>query len=391
MTHYQYLIIGGGMTADAAARGIREIDTIGTIGVISKDSFPPYNRPPLTKALWKGKPVDTIWRGIEKRNVELHLGRTARRLDVQKKMITDDQGTEYSYEKLLLATGGHPRRLQFGGDQIIYYRTLRDFYRLKEQVKPRKTFGVIGGGFIGSEIAAALNMNQAEVTILFPEPALGARTFPLELAQYVTQYYQDKGVHVIPGAKVKDVVRAEDRSRVLVDNGSEIDVDGVVAGIGIIPNTDLAEIAGIEVENGILVNEILETNIPGVFSGGDVANFYNPSLGMRLRVEHEDNANDMGEIAGKNMAGENIPYVHLPFFYSDLFELGYEAVGILDSRLEIVEDWQEKFQKGVVYYLQSGRVRGVLLWNVWGKVDAARELVGEPGPFTEQSLKGRIT
>jgi NADPH-dependent 2,4-dienoyl-CoA reductase/sulfur reductase-like enzyme len=127
-----------------------------------------------------------------------------------------------------------------------------------------------------------------------------------------------------------------------------------------------------------------------MFAAGDVANFFNPSLGKRLRVEHEDNANTMGELTGKNMAGAFLPYTHLPFFYSDLFDLGYEAVGELDSRFEMVEDWKEEFREGIVYYLHENRVRGVLLWNTWGRVEQARTLIGEAGPFTAQNLKGRL-
>jgi NADPH-dependent 2,4-dienoyl-CoA reductase/sulfur reductase-like enzyme len=142
---------------------------------------------------------------------------------------------------------------------------------------------------------------------------------------------------------------------------------------------DLAVQAGAKVDNGIIVDELLRTNVPDVFAAGDVANFFNPALGTRLRVEHEDNANTMGAAAGRAMAGDTTPYTHLPFFYSDLFALGYEAVGELDPRLEIVSDWKEPFKEGVVYYLKDGRVRGVLLWNTWGQVDAARALIGKRG------------
>jgi NADPH-dependent 2,4-dienoyl-CoA reductase/sulfur reductase-like enzyme len=131
--------------------------------------------------------------------------------------------------------------------------------------------------------------------------------------------------------------------------------------------------------------------VPGVYAAGDVARFFNPALGGRVRVEHEDNANTMGRIAGRNMAGAREPYHHLPFFYSDLFDLGYEAVGELDAGLETVSDWKTPFREGVVYYLRDGRVRGVLLWNVWGQVDAARALVAEPGPFEPRNLIGRLT
>jgi 3-phenylpropionate/trans-cinnamate dioxygenase ferredoxin reductase subunit len=139
-----------------------------------------------------------------------------------------------------------------------------------------------------------------------------------------------------------------------------------------------------------VVDELLRTSVPEIFAAGDVANFFNPALGMRMRVEHEDNANTMGAAAGRSMAGHGEPYTHLPFFYSDLFSLGYEAVGELDPRFETFADWKEPFREGVVYYLKDGRVRGVLLWNVWGQVDAARHLIGGPGLFSPQALKGRL-
>ena len=150
----------------------------------------------------------------------------------------------------------------------------------------------------------------------------------------------------------------------------------VVAGLGIQPNVELAEQAGLRVDNGIVVDEMLRTSDPDIYAAGDVANFFNPSLGTRLRVEHEDNANTMGAAAGRSMAGTGTPYTHLPFFYSDLFALGYEAVGELDPRLETTSDWKTPFREGVVYYRKDGKVRGVLLWNTWGQVDNARAIIG---------------
>ena len=141
----------------------------------------------------------------------------------------------------------------------------------------------------------------------------------------------------------------------------------------------------------MVVDELLRTSDPDIYAAGDVANFYNSLLDKRTRIEHEDNANVMGEMAGRNMAGESNAYLHLPFFYSDLFDLGYEAVGELDSRLEIIEDWQEPFRKGVIYYLRDGRVRGVLLWNTWGQIAAATELIAENAAHTSETLTGRIS
>jgi NADPH-dependent 2,4-dienoyl-CoA reductase/sulfur reductase-like enzyme len=167
-------------------------------------------------------------------------------------------------------------------------------------------------------------------------------------------------------------------------------VDAVVAGIGVVPNTELAAAAGLEVDDGLVVDDRLRTGHPDVFAAGDVARFISPALGGRTRVEHEDNALTMGRAAGRAMAGEESPYTHLPSFYSDLFELGYEAVGAMDPRGETVADWKEPFREGVVYYLAQGRVRGVLLWNTWDQVDAARALIAEPGPFRAADLRGRL-
>jgi NADPH-dependent 2,4-dienoyl-CoA reductase/sulfur reductase-like enzyme len=163
-----------------------------------------------------------------------------------------------------------------------------------------------------------------------------------------------------------------------------------VAGVGITPDVTLARDAGLTTGDGVVVNEYLQTSDPDVYAAGDVASFPAPALGRRLRVEHENAAISMGTRAGKCMAGQDAPYDELPFFYSDLFDLGYEAVGVLDSRLETVEQWVTPFREGVVYYLDAGRVRGVLLWNTWGQVDAARNLIALPGPFDAENVRGRL-
>ena len=390
MTPSRYLIVGGGMTADAAVRGIRELDPEGSIGLIGDEPDPPYSRPPLTKALWKGEPLESVWRKTGDLGVELHLGRRATTLDLRGKTVADDRGTSFPFDKLLLATGGKPRRLPFGGDDVTYFRTLADYRNLRAQADAGRSFAVIGGGFIGSEIAAALAMQGCRVTQLFPGDGIGARIFPKDLAHFVTDYYREKGVDARPGEVVTGVSRSASRLVVETKGGFRVTVDGVVAGIGIVPDTDLAAAAGLAVDDGIVVDERLRTSNPDVFAAGDVARFEAPALGIRTRVEHEDNALTMGRAAGRSMAGDETPYAHLPFFYSDLFDLGYEAVGELDPRGESVSDWKVPFREGVVYYLSGGRVRGVLLWNTWNQVDAARALIAEPGPFRAAELTGRL-
>lgn len=379
MTDYRYLIIGGGMTADAAAHTIRDADPTGTIGIISAESHAPYARPPLSKGLWKGDPETGIWRHTETTGADLRLGRRATAIDTMHKTVTDDRGDVLSYDKLLLATGGTPRRLSMQTGQIIYFRTYDDYRRLRMLANETLRFAVLGGGFIGSEIAAALRIAGRDVTLLVPEDGIGARVFPPDLSRFLVDYYREQGVDVRTGEGLSALQQSAGTVVVHTTRGREIPVDVVVAGLGIQPNVELAEQAGLRVENGIVVDELLRTSAPDVFAAGDVATFYNPALGTRLRVEHEDNATTMGAAAGRSMAGQGTPYTHLPFFYSDLFALGYEAVGELDPRLEIVADWKAPFREGVVYYRKDRRVRGVLLWNTWGQVDNARALIGQAG------------
>jgi len=390
MASYKYLIVGGGMTADAAIGGIRQADPSGSVGLIGSDPHPPYNRPPLSKALWKGTALDSVWRRTDRHGVDLHLGRTATLLDVGRKQVTDDRGTTYTWERLLLATGGTPRRLGFGDDRTIYFRTLDDYTRLRALTEQGQRFAVIGSGFIGSEIAAALAMNNKDVVMLFPGDGIGGRIYPRDLSLFLNDFYREKGVDVQPGQRVVGLGEKGPKTVLKTQGGLEIVVDGVVAGLGIEPNTDLARAASLPVQDGIVVDEACRTSHPDIYAAGDAAAFYSPALGTRIRVEHEDNANTMGRTAGQAMAGDVASYRHLPFFYSDLFELGYEAVGELDARLETFADWKQPYREGVIYYLRHGRVRGVLLWNTWDQVDAARRLIAQPGPLHPEDLKGRL-
>ncbi|MCW5600113.1 FAD-dependent oxidoreductase [Nitrosomonas sp.] len=390
MKHHKYLIVGGGMAADSAIHGIRKIDPSGAIAVICEELHLPYDRPPLSKSLWKDAQFESIWRSQHNLDVATHIGKKIVNLDPVKKTATDNAGNSYTYEKLLLATGGSVRRLSNADENVIYFRTVDDYRNLRQLCEHGSDFVVIGGGFIGSEIAAALTMNNKRVTMLFPESGIGARVYPRPLSEYLNSYYQEKGITLHAADTVRSIQRTGKKFVVTTENGKVISVDGVVAGLGIQPNTDLAAQAGLEIDNGIVVDELLRTSNPDIFAAGDVANFYSRLLDKRMRVEHEDNANTMGEIAGMNMAGQKYPYHHQPFFYSDLFDLGYEAIGELDTNLEIVEDWQEPFRTGVVYYLRERRVRGVLLWNTWNKLEAATELIAEKNEHTPATLLGRI-
>ena len=381
MAEKRYLIVGGGMTANAAAQAIRELDGGGEIAMLSAEPHPPYARPPLSKALWKGQAEDSVWLPSVA-GAKLLSGRRAVSIDRTPRRVTDDRGESHAYDKLLLATGGAPRRLPFGGERVVYYRTLDDYRRLRSS---GKRVVAIGGGFIGSEIAASLSMDGRAVAMVFPEDGICARAFPADLSAFVTGYYREKGVEVLTG----DVPTAISNSgSVRTRSGRDLAADVIVAGLGIVPETGLAEAAGLSVRDGIVVDAQLRTTDPDIYAAGDVARFHSEVLEKDVRVEHEDNANTMGRLAGQAMAGASVAWRHVPMFYSDLFDLGYEAVGEIDSRLETFADWKVPFREGVVYYLRDGRVRGVLLWNTWGQVDNARALLTEPGPHRD--LKGRL-
>ncbi len=340
MKHYKYLIIGGGLAGDGATKGIRELDAAGSIGMISMEPDPPYMRPNLSKDLWKGRPEEKIWRKTEER-AQLHPSRKTVQLDPTKKSVLDNEGDEYTYDKLLLATGGTPNHLPFGNGNIIYYRNFRHYKHLRELTESREDFVVIGGSFIGSELAAALTIVRKKVTMILREDAISDHIFPKDLANFLNDYYRQKGVEVITGESVASVQKEGDRITVRTGSGRAFEADGVVAGIGIHPNLDLAKEVGIKVNDGIIVNEHLETSIPDIYAAGDAANFFHSALEKRTRVEHENNAVEMGKVAGRNMAGASEAYTHIPMFYSDLFDLGYEAVGEMSSKMETISDWQE--------------------------------------------------
>jgi NADPH-dependent 2,4-dienoyl-CoA reductase/sulfur reductase-like enzyme len=385
----RYLIVGGGMTGDAAVKGVREHDADGAITLVGAEPHLPYKRPPLTKKLWFGGEEASVWSGTDQvPGVDLRLGRRIVVLDLAANRASDDQGEEYRYEQILLATGGRPRRLPDVEADVVYFRTLDDYRTLRALADRGASFVVIGGGFIGSEIAAALTHNGARTTMIFPEPAINWRLLPAALASFVTDYYRDKGVEVLTGETVASVRGDDGRVQVETGSGRVAAADAVVAGLGIEPNTELAEQAGLPLDNGVIVDEYGRVEgFDNVFAAGDLVSFPVLPLGGRFRVEHEDHAKSHGRAVGANMAGAEKPYDHLPFFYSDLFDLGYEAVGEVDSRLATVETWREPNRKGTVAYVdEAGRPRGFLLWDVWGKVEDARELIRKGEPVREGAL-----
>lgn len=395
---FKYVVVGAGLTGSSAIEGIRTIDQAGSILLIGDEQYLPYDRPPLTKKLWFGKKKveDIVVRPLPyygDNHADVVLNTKAEAIDPGGKTITCADGRVYRYEKLLLATGGSPRRLDIEGgnlDGLYYYRYLSDFVKLKEEVHGGTQVMIIGGGFIGSEIAAALNINKAVVTILMRETYLTKQALPTALGQAINADYIRRGVDIIFEDSPVSIARRGTKFVTHTQRGKDVSSDVVIVGIGIIPETQLAQSAGLAVENGVAVNEFLQSSVPDIYAAGDNANFPYAALGRRMRVEHWDNAINQGKTAGMNMAGAHAGYTYMPYFFSDLFDFGYEAVGLVSSKLETVADWQKENDTGVVYYLEDGKVRGAMMCNVWNKVDAARELIRNDHRVTAGDLQGAI-
>ncbi|MDJ0363161.1 FAD-dependent oxidoreductase [Rhodococcus sp. H29-C3] len=377
---YDYLIVGGGMVADAAARGIRENDTSGTIGILGADSDEPYTRPALSKKLWTDKdfgrdqvPLNTA----SDTGAEVRTNTRVRSVDRGNKTVTTESEDAFEYGDLLLATGASPVQLGIApSPRVIYFRTFADYRALRDLTKTASHIAIVGGGYIGTEIASALALNGVAVTLITSDDVVGGHMFPASLAAAFEAGFSEHGVTIRRAVKVTTAAEASARVQLQLDDGSSVEADGVVFGLGVRPNVDLAEASGLAVDNGIVVDEYLRTDDRHIYAAGDVANYPDAILGRR-RIEHVDNAIEMGKAVGRIMAGGTEPYTYTPYFYSDVFDDGYQAVGTIDTSLRTVEEWKVEPKEGVIYYLEGDKVRGVLMWNVWEGLDEAKALLGK--------------
>jgi NADPH-dependent 2,4-dienoyl-CoA reductase/sulfur reductase-like enzyme len=398
MQSYRYIIIGAGLAGGTAAEEIRKTDQAGGILLVGREKSRPYNRPPLSKDLWFGREeLEDIFLEDEsyyaEHNITFQPGTEIVGLDPRNKTIIDNRGEVYQYEKLLLTTGGAPRKLTIPGGEtegIYYYRYVEDYLRLRQEAKPGKRALIIGGGFIGSEMAAALTRNNVQVTLIFPDEYIVPRVFPKSLGEFLTELYIERGVRVITGDKPAAIEKSGGQFITATEKGERIISDMVLAGIGIMPSVALARQAGLEIGNGIGVNEFLQTSHPDIYAAGDITFFPHAALKKPVRLEHWDNALQQGKWAGRNMAGAGEPFGHIPDFWSDLFEFNYQAVGEISAALETFADWQKENDTGVIYYLEGGKVRGVMCCNLKDRLEAARDLIRQDRVFGREELKGAI-
>jgi 3-phenylpropionate/trans-cinnamate dioxygenase ferredoxin reductase subunit len=387
------VLVGGGLATGTAVRELRTRGYDGELVVVAGEAHPPYERPPLSKGYLLGnEPAEKAWvndaEWYAAHDVDLRTGITVDAVDPRARTLSAG-GRDLAWSGLLLATGAAPRRLALADDSgvpVHYLRTLEDSTALKEQLRPGARIGIIGGGWIGLEVASAARQAGAEVVVVetLDQPLL--RVVGPQVGAVFAQLHREQGVDVRTGVQIQEIAVASGADSVgaaiRLAGGDTLAVDRLVVGVGVSPVTDLAADAGIAVDNGILVDAELRTSSPGVYAAGDVANVDHPVLGRRVRVEHWDTAIKHGTIAAANLLGEHTVADHLPYFFTDQYALGLEYVGHPGpdgfDRVVITGDTEGPVEQRVfrVWWLRGERVVAGMHVNDWDAIDRVRELVG---------------
>ena len=382
MAAYRYVIVGGGLAGQRAAKGVRKVDDEGSAALITREPHAPYERPPLSKGYLMGKedlgavyPEDESWY-VEQR-IDLLRGVRATGVDPEAHVVTLEDGRELGYEKLLLATGGRAWRLPLPGsdlDRVFTLRTIEDSDAIHAAAQEAEHALVLGGSFIGAEVAASLTQMGVDVTMVFPESRLLERVVPEAYSQLLHDTFETEGVRILSGAKPERLEGDGGVEGAVLDDGRALTVDMVVMGVGIRLNTELAADAGLELteRSEVVVDETLRTSDPDIYAAGDIAAWPDPTFRERLRVEHWDVARRQGLRAGRNMAGEQKPYASLPYFFSDMFDLSFEAWGNLRSWDETVMRGELGSSSYQLFYFDQGRLVGVL---TVGRLGDARKAI----------------
>ncbi|MDF8375727.1 FAD-dependent oxidoreductase [Weissella paramesenteroides] len=378
--NYRYVIVGGGMVAGYAVKGIRQRDTTGSILVISKEADVPYERPALSKKLWLDDEFteEDIKVGAETfSEVNFKFDTSVTKINRQDKLVKLDDDTMVHYEKLLLATGGEPKRVKGPEDShVLAFRDWSDYRRLRKFSGNGQHVVIIGGGYIGTELAASLAQNNTEVTVIFPEQSLGEGKFPEKIRAEYEEAFKENDVAILSGKTVESYDRKDDQLIVKTTDGAKITADTIVIGLGITPNIELAKTSKLDLaDDGVKVDEHLQTSDTAIWAAGDIASYPDRILG-RQRIEHVDHARFSGELVGQNMAGADLPYQHTPYFYSMVFNISWQAIGSINLELEQLFDQRENGT--IVYFLRGNQLAGVLVWNVVVDLDDVRNLIANP-------------
>lgn len=385
MVDYKYLIIGGGVSAYYAAQSIRERDKEGKLAIISKETVLPYDRTVLSKGYLEGKiKRESIFFKkqdfYDKNKIELILGKSVIKIDSNNNRVKLQDGNWFSYEKLLIATGGIPRKLNIEGSNlkgVFYLRSLEDCDIIKDWLNNTKKAVIIGGGFIGCEVAAVLAKKGIDVTMLEITPHLLSRVLDEEISIVIENFLKSKGVKILTNTSASRILGENGKIKAIeTSDGQIIDAEMAIIGVGIIPNVEIAEDAGIKVENGIVTNEYLETNIPNIYAAGDIAMFYSTIFKKYMRVEHYDVAVKHGKIVGRNMTGERVPFEELPYFFSYIAELSIYVYGELNNKYHNIRRGELDLKKGFLkFYFENGILNSVLSINTFKDLNITKELI----------------
>lgn len=381
MKKYKYIIIGGGTTSGYAAmefarRGLKK----GELCIISTESILPMDRPPLSKDYLKGDMQTAEEIEINENNfyfdhgIEVLLETRVKLVDFDNKMLELDKNGPISYEKLLIATGSTLNHLDIEGadlDNVFYLRSIEHADKIRHAAGNSRQAAVLGGQFIGTETAAGLNSLGLDVTMIFPEARMLALYSNDVITGFFESFFKEKGIRIIKEKRVTKLRGDSKVSNVLLDTGETMETDMVIAGIGVRPDVALFKDAPVETDRGVLVNEFCETNIPDVYAAGDVAEFPDLIFGGRRRVEHWENAMEQGKHAARVMTGDRKPYVFVPYFFSDLFDLSYEYFGDHSQADDIIYRGNTKKGDFSAWWLKEGKLNAAFIMG--SRPDEERE------------------
>lgn len=378
-----FVVVGAGHAGGRAVEAMRGAGFDGRIVLAGAESHLPYERPPLSKeVLAKDKDLAYCLTNPEDwyadNRIEVILGDPVRALDPGRRRVVLDSGREVAYSRLLLATGARVRRLGPPGDDLAgvhYLRAIDDALALRADLREGARIVVVGGGFIGLEVAASARLRGCRVTVLESMPALLGRVAAPGIAEHVEGVHRRNGVDVRTGVTVTALEGGPRVERVVLANGEVLAADAVVVGIGVVPNVELAAAAGIETDNGILVDEFCRASAPDVYAAGDVTNHYNPLLGKRMRLESWQNAQNQAIAAAKVMCGAEAPFAEVPWLWSDQFDLNLQIAGAGTEADETVS--RENADGFIVFQLSGGRLIGAIAANRPRDMRAARTLIAK--------------
>jgi len=372
MTKTRFLILGGGMVAGYAAKELAEHGLkSGELAIVSSDGALPYERPPLSKGFLAGKDTeDAILINqpdfYSSHGVEVKLNTTIEAVDVEKQSLRSSSGEEFEFEKLVLATGCVPRKLDCPGADlpgVFYLRVLDDSKTIRDHAAQAKKSVVVGGGFIGMEVASVLAQKNIETTMVVREDRIWKRFFTPRMSSFFEKYYTDRGVRILKQTGIKKLEGSDSLKNAVLDNGEKVAASLLVAGLGVTPVTDLFKPAGFKLDNGVVVNQSLATNHQNIYAAGDIANYPDAIFEKRRRVEHWDNAVSQGQYCARALSGDHQPYVHVPYFFSDVFDLSYDLWGDPEEGSDTVIRGDAETSSFSVWWLKNDRLVATFAMN----------------------------